>query len=198
MASRRCASTLAEPPDWKWARSAVSGWRVESAAASPWRREHVLALDGGNEVGAKAIVVERHDEVGADDAVLADQVAKADRGVVEVVALDLQEERRGDRIGLSTELIAAEEDQRAGERAPDLRQAADRPQERAAADVVAVDVDADVDQRLEAVGEDARDDERRGQLGGASALKVLLVAGRQTEREPGGEIDRTTAKDDVF
>lgn len=50
---------------------------------------------------------------------------QADRGAVLLIALDLEEERRLDRIALSVELVSAQEDEDAGHR-PKLRRRSDR------------------------------------------------------------------------
>src|SRR5262245_36701174 len=99
-------------------------------------RERILDLDRGYEVRAESVPIERQQDVRRDDAGVGEVPAQPDRGIVDVVALDLEEERHGNRIGLRGELVAAEEHDRRGERMQYLRGRADGPPEHAAADVV--------------------------------------------------------------
>src|SRR5262249_5986151 len=133
-----------------------------------------------------------------EDAALSEAPPESHRGVVDVVALDLEEEREADRVCLRAQLVAAEEGEGGSERFGDLGSAAYRPPHHAAIDVVRIALDTQVEKGLEALGEEPREDQRRQNARGAGALEVVLVAGGQREGEPSGDVDGGAIVDQVF
>src|SRR6266516_7736683 len=172
--------------------------RAAPAAASARVSECVLHFDGGNHVRSQAIVVQRHQRVQRDYAAVGEPPPEANRRIEDVIALDLEEERALDLVRLRPELVASEEHEGAGERADEGGGPAHRPAEDAPPSVVGVQVHAEVDERLEAVGKDAREDERRLDARRAAALEVALVAAREAETEPGRDVEGTLPPEDVL
>src|SRR5262249_6484953 len=100
------------------------------------------------------------------------------------------------------ELVAAEEREGDGERFCDLGCPTNPPQYHAAIHVIRVEVDAQVQKRLEALGEEAGEEQSRLDARGAGALAVFLVpprqGGGQGEGEPRGDVDGRAVVDQVL